>query len=294
MTHTTYKSIISLFCTTLLATSACKDAQIQADAAPKTTKAPAKAEDDNEAIFAAMGCPADQLTATGCKVCLSPDGEVWEDGVAVTGEVRRGRYSEHKGPQALVSYPYCASTSHQETAEVLVYLEREEGSERWAPKASTIITAESKIKKCVELIHQGKQLTALLCHATGGRQAPNQQAISLINWNKLSSADNARLRVPERMAISMTEDVRDCAKNINLTVTPRPELKDTNADGELDVVVHVELEESKAGEGERVLGQEAIKRAYKLVFEAQPDGTYKETTGNAVHITERPEYAECS
>ena len=110
------------------------------------------------------------------------------------------------------------------------------------------------------------------------------------------------LPLPAATTVFVSRDVDDCSNNYKFTATPKPELKDTNADGELDVVMHVELEEgpwtgdrkesSCPGDEPLSPAREAVKKSYDLVFEAQPDGTYKETSGHPGDITDRSTYAK--
>ena len=255
-------------------------------------------------LFVALGCPSSKVTPTSCKVCPSLGVPSDEESLAeadVTFKVRRAQYSATTQPQALISYDYCGDNSHGALAKQFVHLEQD-ASGKWAPKSQLRVLTDDASKECIEVAHKGTGLLYLLCESGGGRQGVYPQQLYLVDWSQVEGSDGEPYALPKQSLIFSGGVLDDCSSNFELSALGTPEIKDVNSDGELDIVVQVAIHEGPwAGDraesecaGDEALSpdRERYKENYELIFEAQPDGSFKEKTGKDINIVAREAYSK--
>lgn len=179
------------------------------------------------AIYAAIGCPADRITPSGCNVC--PTGSLWQDVSderEVTIALARGKtYSAAKGEHVMAVFSGCQDLGGIEQVTDYVHLVRGEDDEAWAIQS---IASFEDLKRCDELQAPGG-LTRHVCHTEGGRMGYYYGRYVALNWNKTIMQDG--IEQPEGQVLVSTVYSSACQENYEVSDRVEMSLEDADGDG---------------------------------------------------------------
>ncbi|MEM1029514.1 MAG: hypothetical protein AAGN82_04145 [Myxococcota bacterium] len=255
------------------------------DAAQKTgaketsAEAPiAKADTSPATIYAALGCPGNAITDTGCKTC--PTGqEIWAEGVAedVAISITSGKFSSDDAPQVLAVFGGCQDRAGGDEVTNYVHLVDEEGA--WKIKSvASLIGLES-----CEALEGPEGMTRHLCLTETGRHGHYPTTYEAIIWEK------ARGQEPIRQILVNAVNAHSCANNYDIIHAVSKTLDGDNINFEITSThgpYMGKLEECSDGDSftsPLSPRRESVKYTTKLSYAVSAQG-YKEAQGKKALI----------
>tara|TARA_B100000686_G_scaffold299688_1_gene333672 strand:+ start:67 stop:1035 length:969 start_codon:yes stop_codon:yes gene_type:complete len=256
---------------------------------PATLTAKPLDEAAKKNIFTALGCPAEAITATGCKVCptavrywtneyrmdSSPDVEI---------KLEQGQFTseETSGRQVLAHFEDCQEPlAGGDVLEDFTHLvEQQDGS--W--KLMSTVTAEG-VTKCYQ-IPVTETHTRTLCESYSGRMGDYEVFYNVFSWDG-AEVSEGELPSPPSTLLVIGRELGLCEENLSIGHAITREDGDVNGDGLQDITLKIrtvagpwtqpltECNDGDMFEAPLEPAREKAESTYELVYLTAPDG-YRE------------------
>ena len=244
-------------------------------------------------IFAALGCPQDAITATGCKVCPKGaphwnDDNRTESSPDVSIKLEQGKFTaqETSGKQVIAQFSDCQElpAGVYEMLEMAHLVEQGDGS--W--KLLSAISADS-ITKCHQVPVTATH-TRTLCEGYAGRMGEYEMFYHAFSWDG-AAVSEGEVPSPQVDVLFLGREVGSCGDNLSIGHAITRESGDVNGDGLMDVTLKIktvagpwsqplnECDDGDSFEGPLEPAREEAIATYELHYLAQQGGGYKEKDG---------------